>query len=670
MTEVQQKQLELLVELDDLCRSNGIRYFLYGNLAAIARRDGHFEDGLQTPSILIRSKDCYKFIECFEKAGRPDRYLESMLTNKNYCRMSMRYGDPNTLDFNTRDFGFYDHYGIFVEIEFLRPLEKKKRTRKINARLESGWEAMCDPDTSISARGMTFVTRILGRRLVSRWLFRRLIRAGDSKAAKFFVKPHNKGRKAYTAGWFTLTRRMSFEGRRFSLPGSERKYLNKTAGKGWEKKDFLPAAPTERFADANIPYAEYLAELDREGLDRKSVWKLRYRFLKYRHKVLTEHKIIRTSWDAMFLAGDRYNLWEYYQPKKLYLQELFRVQNIKAMRRVLRPYIRAAEKHNRRGLGLCFDKKVFEYFEYTMVNSGRAKFAQQVRKRVPKDHWKKLRLTDYRGNKIEQVKEESGLRRANEDVLPAILTYLRHEVGNCVYLYIDIAKYGLDNPNMEVWYDTDGAGINLVVMRYYDSISIYSRTTSWDPEPVVALIGERKPGMVSGQFKLIEKIYPLCEADYNLEKGYVFQLNDFRKFDSPVPIETAGVEDTLEIAKLICSNESIGGYYEIENLAAQLKERMETDMGRSLVIRKDGEIVAHIATYAEFKKIAVTAGLIAKDDGTNIPYGTLLESKLVLDLLDEGFDGYTFVTEKRRAAFLTAMGCTEFGRYGKMTLKE
>ena len=80
-------------------------------------------------------------------------------------------------------------------------------------------------------------------------------------------------------------------------------------------------------------------------------------------------------------------------------------------------------------------------------------------------------------------------------------------------------------------------------------------------------------------------------------------------------------------------------------------------------------MVAHIASYAEFDKLATTAGLISVQDETNIPYGTILESRLILDLLAEGFEVYTFVTEKRRARFFKAMKCEEYGRYGKMTLK-
>ena len=261
------------------------------------------------------------------------------------------------------------------------------------------------------------------------------------------------------------------------------------------------------------------------------------------------------------------------------------------------------------------------------------------------------------------------LRRAEKAQVAEILDYLRQDVGNCIYMYIDIAKYGLDNENISVWYDTKDDEIDLVVMKYYDSIQVYSRTENWKVDEVIDLVREEHTPMVSGQSWIIDRFYREFEDDYDLEVGYVFKLTAFREFDSPVPIEDGRPEDMHEIAALICSNESIGGYYEIDNLANQLLERQQTGIGRNLVIRRDGKIVAHIATYAEFENLAVTAGLIAITDETNIPYGTLLESKLILDLLDEGFEVYTFVTEARRARFFKAMKCQEYGRYGKMTLK-
>ena len=68
----------------------------------------------------------------------------------------------------------------------------------------------------------------------------------------------------------------------------------------------------------------------------------------------------------------------------------------------------------------------------------------------------------------------SGMREARAADLPRILAYLRPHVEECLYMYIDIAKYGLDNPAMRVWLEEGENGLRLVVMKYHTGISLYT----------------------------------------------------------------------------------------------------------------------------------------------------------------------------------------------------
>ena len=138
-------------------------------------------------------------------------------------------------------------------------------------------------------------------------------------------------------------------------------------------------------------------------------------------------------------------------------------------------------------------------------------------------------------------------------------------------------------------------------------------------------------------------------------------------FRSDGLIEDGHEADTMDIAQLIAQDEGIGSYYEVEDLANQLSERIRTGMGRSFVIREKNKIVAHIASYAEFNGIATTGGLIVDPKYQNGLYGGVLESHLVHTLLQEDFQVYTFVTNRLRKKLLTAWGNTCVGKYGKMT---
>ena len=259
------------------------------------------------------------------------------------------------------------------------------------------------------------------------------------------------------------------------------------------------------------------------------------------------------------------------------------------------------------------------------------------------------------------------MREATQQDIPAILIYLKRHVQSCLYMYIDIGKYGLDNPNLRVWLDEDNRGIKLVVMKYHSSISVYTDDKEWDADAVAQLIQAEQVGSVTAEKSIIERLHPLCGAQYAVTYGAVFRFKQIRSFELEERIEPASEADTPEIARLITQDEEIGSYYEVDDLAEQLAERMRTKMGRSFVIRDNGEIIAHIASYAEYDGLATTGGLIVKPECRNGLYGGALESHLLNTLLKENFRVYTFVTERLRKRLLSAWGNECVGEYGKMT---
>ena len=117
------------------------------------------------------------------------------------------------------------------------------------------------------------------------------------------------------------------------------------------------------------------------------------------------------------------------------------------------------------------------------------------------------------------------LKLADKKDLDNIVSYLKQDIADCVYLYIDITVYGLDNPNMKVWYDNDDNGdVTLVVMKYYDSFQLYTDKEEYDTNAVNELIEKYKVSMVSGNCKMIRKLHPLCEKEYTADYGQVLGI--------------------------------------------------------------------------------------------------------------------------------------------------
>lgn len=248
--------------------------------------------------------------------------------------------------------------------------------------------------------------------------------------------------------------------------------------------------------------------------------------------------------------------------------------------------------------------------------------------------------------------------------LPEIIDYLKQDIPNCIYLYIDLCKYGLFDHNVRFFMSEDANGINLVAMEYFNSLQLFSLSENWNMGAISELICRKKYAVVNARCSMTQRLLPLCTG-YEVHNGAVFECNSHLRNMNDGIIERPREQDYCEIATLLCSDATFA-HYNKDNLEQQLRERAAMNMGRSLVIRDDGKIVAHIATFAEYDGIAVTSGLIVEKSYRKLSYGPLLESALFNELQEGKYTIYTFVTEPHRVKWLKALGCRQIADYGKM----
>lgn len=259
------------------------------------------------------------------------------------------------------------------------------------------------------------------------------------------------------------------------------------------------------------------------------------------------------------------------------------------------------------------------------------------------------------------------MKRASIDDREKILQYLRENLADCLYLYIDITNYGIASEHMQVWFEEEHDGIGWVVMKYYDSLQIYHHKQFPEVDSVKVLLQNYPVTMVSGRRELIEELAAQCK-DYEAAYGEVFLMDKYRKIQDETGILRAAAEDAEEIAELICSDEEIGGHYTVENLAMQLAERIETKSGRSYIIRDEGEIAAHSATYAEAEGVAVVGGTIIHPKYRNTNYYICLSNYVLQELAAEGKRAYTFATSEKMIRYHQMLH-SKCGEYGKLVKK-
>jgi hypothetical protein len=255
--------------------------------------------------------------------------------------------------------------------------------------------------------------------------------------------------------------------------------------------------------------------------------------------------------------------------------------------------------------------------------------------------------------------------------LKEILDYLKKDIQNCLYIYIDLVQYGITNPNMKVWTSREEGTIDLVVMKYHNGFQIYSKETDRDVNDILELVKEYNPERISGNEAIIKQLEPLCKNNYKGSYGVVFHRTKEQLYGWPTEKQCAfaNVSDIPEIADLLLAEKEFGDYYTKDELVKQLEDRYHTKMGRSMVIRESGKIVGHMATFAETHDIAIVSGTVMDKNYRNTDHFNTLNNEFHDQICRiEQKDVYFFSTSKRHIAFFNRYFeiCATYGKLVKI----
>ena len=114
---VQLIELEILKEVDRICKKNDIKYFLCnGTLIGAIRHKGFipWDDDID---LVMTRKNYKKFIKACKKDLKDKYLIDCYETNKKWCHPFIKIKKKNTLYVEARDYNTYDeNSGIWVDI--------------------------------------------------------------------------------------------------------------------------------------------------------------------------------------------------------------------------------------------------------------------------------------------------------------------------------------------------------------------------------------------------------------------------------------------------------------------------------------------------------------------------------------------------------------------------
>lgn len=259
--------------------------------------------------------------------------------------------------------------------------------------------------------------------------------------------------------------------------------------------------------------------------------------------------------------------------------------------------------------------------------------------------------------------------KAKEQDVERLLGYFEQDLKNCLYSYIDLKKFGIENPNLTVYFD-ESEGIRCSALKYYEGLQLFDAEGKMDAEGTAELIRGLNSHIVSSTVEVIEKLYPLLKDSYEMEQGYVAEMLSMPEREISEEVRPAEISEYDEIARLICSDECVGGHYVPEELKEQLLTRLKEGMGRNYVLKRDGKVIHHAATYAELDNLAVISGVITREEWRGKGVGTLAVRKLCRDLMKEGKKPCLFYYTKQAEGFYKKIGFEEGTGWAKLVRRK
>ena len=258
------------------------------------------------------------------------------------------------------------------------------------------------------------------------------------------------------------------------------------------------------------------------------------------------------------------------------------------------------------------------------------------------------------------------IRKCDNGDVEKVLEYIGTDYGKCLYMYIDIKKYGVDTDFFNVWICEDKEGqTDAIISKYHTGMNIFSRENDFDKESISDFIIKKAPSMVVGMKDTIDLI-KVFFSGYAEECGSVGKLKTLNTIPDSGAY-SAQDEEIKEIVDLISKDEELGGPYSYDDLLFQFTERRKENFGRNYILRyKDGSLIGHAATYAELSELAVISGVITALEFRGKGYSKGILAALCEVLIREGKDVFSYYYIEAAERMHNGVGFETIGKWSKL----
>jgi len=397
LTDVGRRHLELLTEFDEICRENNINYSLSDNTLLYGKLYGCFYKENENPVVAMTSRNAEKFIHVMEAADLRDRRIDYPGNNNEHREHTIFYEDTSTSYVN-QIADTQDHMRINIRV--LKRMNMS-RTSRYTTRLLERSNYIIDnayKKNQIKDRLLYGISDIIkkcnGGNEFKKDLFWRLIAEGRTGVSQYYITKNDETQHAryyLPVKIFDSYDTIKVYGRDFSVVKKTDQYIKARFGKYGDRDVAL--RPDEhsinRIVNANIPLDELCSAIDFKLHDDKA-WDDYVESYIYAERSREGTQFNQECWHIMERSDSRIKLWMEYLPQKDSIIRLAEEEKFAELEKLLVDYDMDARQCIKHGLGLCFDRDIFEAYMKLLGHHGETELMDKMREAVPAIHYDEI----------------------------------------------------------------------------------------------------------------------------------------------------------------------------------------------------------------------------------------------------------------------------------------
>lgn len=401
-TELQEKQYQLLKEIDSICDKYNIDYVLSGNTLLNGYYYNVFGDEYKTNTIIMTPEAALRFIEVCNIELPDNRSIDYMLNNPMHNGHTIYYCDKDTLSIDMRKMKASENIGIHITIYILKKKDKNifrwftvrcldaaqtlyergMNGRKYNGKLHRYYWIGC------------MITSAIGRRRIRKYIFNGYINGALKNDGNYYLSKNNYRRsisKYYKKEYFSNCSYVKIYDYEFRAPCNVEDYIRDIHGKYAQEKVIIRNSelPLFKYADVNLSYEDIKDIIPEEEIERR-LWDDYRRGSELTPEINKLNKRTRKYWNILLRSEDRIRLYEQYMPLKDEIIENFNQNKYDTVERMLQDYDKAVRDNMRKGLALSFDNDIFDVYCKLLRHNGEKDFADKLEEALPEEYKTKM----------------------------------------------------------------------------------------------------------------------------------------------------------------------------------------------------------------------------------------------------------------------------------------